>query len=1124
MADSTVARAPGDRNLLFGVLALQMEFISRDALVAGMQAWVFNKGRTLGQILLDQKALSPDTHALLNALVDKHLQAHGNDPEKSLAAVGSSLVEVEHELRGIGDAELDASLSPVRAARKADDPAATREYTAEMVVTPGTRFRILRPHARGALGEIFVARDMELDREVALKQIQERHADNTQSRARFVQEARITGALEHPGVVPVYGLGQYADGRPYYAMRLIQGDSLKEAIGRYHRADSARRDPGSRVLEFRKLLGRFIDVCNAVAYAHSRGIMHRDLKPGNIMLGKYGETLVVDWGLAKPVSRKDDSHDTDERALELSSDRSGTATQVGSAVGTPQYMSPEQAAGRLDELGPATDVYSLGATLYCLLSGKPPFEDTEAATLLRHVQRGEFLPPRKISADVPPPLEAICLKAMALKSRDRYPSPRALADDVEHWLAGEPVSAYPEPWRARTRRWVSRHRTLVTATAATVLVATGILAVTAVLLQQAKTQAETHARLAEEQRIRAETNLDAARRAVREHFTLLSESALSQEPGTQPLRKKLLQTALDYYQGFLKQRHDDPALRAEVADAHLRVGDITSQIGSKPQALAECRQALAVFDDLAHEKPDDVPVLTGLSRTYALIGSLQSETGQPAEALRCHQQALALEQRLLEVVPDDPQLRAALAHSHNAIGRLQRETGQLADGRRSHEQALAILERLAEAHPLSTSFRADVAQTYEYLGITDGEAGEHARALTALTQSLAVRERLAGAEPSSRQFQDDLARSHYNIANTQVKLHQPAEALRSNQEALALRLRLAQDNPSVTQYQLNLARSYNNVGVLQDVLGQSAEALKSNRQALAIQERLVEANPEVTQFQNDLARCHLNIGLQELRFLGKPADALRSYEKALAIRRTLAAANPSLPQFQEDLAACHMEIASVQRQLGRLPEALASAQAALAIRAQLVRADPALAQRQMDLANSYVELADAQRQAGRRDEALASLRQAIAIQEGLVRDHADAERHQTDLANVRLVRAVVLAQGGQHAEAVAEARAAAERNAHKGPILYNAACVYAMSSAAARKDEHIAAPERDQHAEQYAAAAVQLLRQARDAGFFRTAFGVSNLRQDTDLDPLRQRDDFKKLLAELTAPAGSKPN
>jgi tetratricopeptide (TPR) repeat protein/tRNA A-37 threonylcarbamoyl transferase component Bud32 len=332
------------------------------------------------------------------------------------------------------------------------------------------RFRILRPHARGGLGEVFLAYDQELNREVALKEIQGRYADDRDSRGRFLLEATITGGLEHPGIVPVYGLGRYIDGRPYYAMRFIRGDSLKEAIEQFHKADRPGRDPGERNLELHKLLGRFLVICNTLAYAHSKGVVHRDLKPGNIMLGPYGETLVVDWGLAKPLGSTT-AVGAGERPLVPVLGSRVEATQMGAAVGTPQFMSPEQAAGRLDELGPASDVYSLGATLYALLTGKPPLIDSDVTAVLERAARGDFPPPRAVNPRVPRALEAVCLKAMALRPADRYASARLLAEDIEHWLADEPVSAWREPWTVRTRRWLVRHRTLVTATAAAVLVA-----------------------------------------------------------------------------------------------------------------------------------------------------------------------------------------------------------------------------------------------------------------------------------------------------------------------------------------------------------------------------------------------------------------------------------------------------------------------------------------------------------------------------------------------------------------------------------------------------------------------------------------------------------------------------
>ncbi len=301
----------------------------------------------------------------------------------------------------------------------------------ELAVARALRFRVLRPLAKGGLGEVFVARDEELRREVALKLIQEQFADDTDSRDRFLFEAEITGRLEHPGVIPVYGLGVDGKGRPYYAMRFIRGESLKESIARFHRADGPTREPGERSLALRELLGRFINVCNTIAYAHGRGVLHRDLKPANVMLGDFGETLVVDWGLAKIAGRPDGEPHAED-GTQNPEPRSGTnSTKQGSWLGTPSFMSPEQAAGRIDLLGPASDVYSLGATLYNLLTGKSAFDGTDVTTVLSQVQEGTFPSPRSLEPRIDPALEAVCLKAMANKPENRYASCRALADDVE---------------------------------------------------------------------------------------------------------------------------------------------------------------------------------------------------------------------------------------------------------------------------------------------------------------------------------------------------------------------------------------------------------------------------------------------------------------------------------------------------------------------------------------------------------------------------------------------------------------------------------------------------------------------------------------------------------------------
>jgi hypothetical protein len=263
------------RDLLFGLLALQNGLIDQGALFAAFAAWTRDKGRALADHLVTLGQLDPDDRAAVEVLADRHLKKHGGDIEKSLAvlAVGRSTRE---SLAIAGGPDALATLGHVGSAHPAthDDPDRTGTVSVGSATSDGLRFRILRPHAKGGLGAVFVALDSELDREVALKQILDHHADEPISRYRFLIEAQITGGLEHAGIVPVYGLGSYGDGRPYYAMRLIRGDSRKEAIDDFHKVGkSGTESAGSRDLALRKLLRRFMGVCNAIDYAHSRGVL-----------------------------------------------------------------------------------------------------------------------------------------------------------------------------------------------------------------------------------------------------------------------------------------------------------------------------------------------------------------------------------------------------------------------------------------------------------------------------------------------------------------------------------------------------------------------------------------------------------------------------------------------------------------------------------------------------------------------------------------------------------------------------------------------------------------------------------------------------------------------------------
>ncbi len=324
-------------------------------------------------------------------------------------------------------------------------------------VTTSARYENLQFHAAGGLGEVYRATDESLRREVALKFIQQRHLQKSDYVELFFLEAEITSRLDHPGVVPVYGVGEAADKRPFYAMRYIEGAPLRDAIENYHQTGAAPR-------ELHRLLTHLVAVCNTVAYAHNRGVVHCDIKPENIMLGKFGETLLVDWGLATTVERDERAKASGEKTMRVKSDNpSGKSSgkSSGGAAGTVGYMSPEQHPGLMNPIQPASDIYSLGATLYCVLTGHAPLEGASETLLLDKLRYGEFPRPSEVNSHVPKALEAICLKAMATYQSERYPTALEMATDLDAWLADEPVSAHRESFAERLARWARRNRKLV---------------------------------------------------------------------------------------------------------------------------------------------------------------------------------------------------------------------------------------------------------------------------------------------------------------------------------------------------------------------------------------------------------------------------------------------------------------------------------------------------------------------------------------------------------------------------------------------------------------------------------------------------------------------------------------
>ncbi len=316
------------------------------------------------------------------------------------------------------------------------------------------RYVLKRFHARGGMGEVWEAEDPVIGRQVALKRMSGRRSEQFQ---RFEVEAQVTGQLEHPGIVPIHELGYNDDGQPYYVMKFLHGKTLHQVIKDYHELKATNRS--DREVEQFRLLQIFTSLCQTVAYAHSRGVVHRDLKPDNVMQGEYGETILLDWGIAKIMGQPDRAGSGGDASYVHLNESSGyPETRAGTIMGTPMYMAPEIATGRNEEVDHRSDVFLLGAILYEILTGHQPRSAKTAYELIQFAKAVPAIPPSQICPDVPKPLDAICRKAMALAKTDRYQTALSLAEDVQRFMAGEPVSAYPERLPARAWRWAKRHR------------------------------------------------------------------------------------------------------------------------------------------------------------------------------------------------------------------------------------------------------------------------------------------------------------------------------------------------------------------------------------------------------------------------------------------------------------------------------------------------------------------------------------------------------------------------------------------------------------------------------------------------------------------------------------------
>ncbi len=525
-------------------MAIQADLIDSVQLSQAITAWADQPDRSLVALLIEQNSLSAADLPFLEALLLRNATGHSST------------------LNSLAESTTDSRSAPNVFSQ--DEPARTN--TTNTLIS-SVVLNVDQSLAQGGIGKVDIAVDNGLNRRVAMKRIQPKYALDFKARLRFAQEAEITGELEHPAIVPIYHYGISENGEPFYSMRLIEGQTLRELVtGR-----------SISPIEFRRLLNGFITICRAVEHAHSKQIIHRDIKPANIIIGNHGEAMLVDWGLAKRLDRRqaaDESQSDQALSLAVELEESNGELQLtvdGTSVGTPAYMSPEQALVS-DQVGKLSDIFGLGATLYFILTGQAPYTGQTSQDILAKAKSCVWrsIP---IQAHVNSSLAAICRKAMAKNPCDRYASAEFLAEELERWLGDEPVLAWRDSLATQTRRWIKKHRAASAGIAVTLLallVGNGVFsAYTSSVnkkLRQAFENEQNSRALAVEQG-------DLALKSLRSVTTDIQRK-LQFVPAAQQVRASLLETALE----GLSKVSVNLAQRAEADQnlviAHRELGDL----------------------------------------------------------------------------------------------------------------------------------------------------------------------------------------------------------------------------------------------------------------------------------------------------------------------------------------------------------------------------------------------------------------------------------------------------------------------------------------------------------------------------------------------------------------------